>query len=149
MCHDGANWPLADGDIDLLANDEHWDIHAIAGLLKWYFRDLPVSVLDEQQTAFVQSMGTPHPSFRVDPFTEVQFTDLADPQQRIRELARLVSLLPLENYSLLRALCSHLILIIQHASENKMTLKNVSIILAPTIGKTLPIVTCHLLNFSS
>jgi RalA-binding protein 1 len=48
---------LADGDIDLLANDEHWDIHAIAGLLKWYFRDLPVSVLDEQQTAFVQSMG--------------------------------------------------------------------------------------------
>jgi hypothetical protein len=62
-------------------------------------------------------------------------TDLVDDRQRIQELARLVSLLPLENYSLLRALCSHLILIIQHADENKMTLKNVSIILAPTIGK--------------
>ncbi|KAJ9093575.1 hypothetical protein QFC19_008304 [Naganishia cerealis] len=46
-----------EGDVDLLANDEHWDIHAIAGLLKWYFRDLPISVLDEQQTAFVQTMG--------------------------------------------------------------------------------------------
>jgi hypothetical protein len=49
--------PLSEGDIDLLAHDEHWDIHAIAGLLKWYFRDLPISVLDEQQTAFVQTMG--------------------------------------------------------------------------------------------
>lgn len=131
-----ANSSRLDGDIDLLANDEHWDIHAIAGLLKWYFRDLPVSVLDEQQTAFVQSMGTCRPLSPRVLFTELEFIDLADLQQRIRELARLVSLLPLENYSLLRALCSHLILIIQHADENKMTLKNVSIILAPTIGKS-------------
>lgn len=60
--------------------------------------------------------------------------DLIDERQRIQELGRLVSLLPVENYSLLRALCSHLILIIRHADENKMTLKNLTIILAPTIG---------------
>lgn len=127
-----------EGDIDLLANDEHWDIHAIAGLLKWYFRDLPVSVLDDQQTAFVQTMGKS--PYKVD-WIERSLTrnpaDLVDDRQRIQELARLVSRLPLANYSLLRALCSHLILIIQHSDENKMTLKNVSIILAPTIGKDL------------
>ncbi|KAJ9122408.1 hypothetical protein QFC22_001831 [Naganishia vaughanmartiniae] len=120
-----------EGDIDLLANDEHWDIHAIAGLLKWYFRDLPISVLDEQQTAFVQTM------------------DLIDERQRIQELSRLVSLLPVENYSLLRALCSHLILIIRHADENKMTLRNLTIILAPTIGVNGGTLSSFLLHFKA
>jgi len=35
----------AEGDVNLLASDEYWDPHAIAGLLKSYLRDLPASIL--------------------------------------------------------------------------------------------------------
>ena len=35
----------AEGDIDLIASDEYWDPHAIAGLLKSYLRELPASIL--------------------------------------------------------------------------------------------------------
>lgn len=34
--------------MDLLASDEYWDPHAIAGLLKSFFRELPVSVLTRE-----------------------------------------------------------------------------------------------------
>lgn len=31
--------------MDLLASDEYWDPHAIAGLLKTFLRELPASIL--------------------------------------------------------------------------------------------------------
>jgi RalA-binding protein 1 len=31
--------------VDLLASDEYWDPHAIAGLLKSFLRELPSSIL--------------------------------------------------------------------------------------------------------
>lgn len=31
--------------MDLLASDEYWDPHAIAGLLKAFLRELPASIL--------------------------------------------------------------------------------------------------------
>jgi RalA-binding protein 1 len=31
--------------VNLLASDEYWDPHAIAGLLKSYLRELPASIL--------------------------------------------------------------------------------------------------------
>ena len=34
-----------EGDVDLLASDEYWDPHAIAGLLKSFLRELPASIL--------------------------------------------------------------------------------------------------------
>ena len=60
--------------------------------------------------------------------------DFVDPQDRIRELSHLISSLPLANYSLLRALTAHLILIVQNASVNKMTMRNVGIVFSPTLG---------------
>lgn len=39
---------LAEGDVDLLASDEYWDPHAIAGLLKSFLRDLPASILTRE-----------------------------------------------------------------------------------------------------
>ena len=50
------------------------------------------------------------------------------------ELSNLVSQLPFENYSLLRALTAHLILIVQNAHVNKMTMRNVGIVFSPTLG---------------
>lgn len=46
------------GDIKLLAAGEHWDPHAIAGLLKTFLRDLPTSLLTrELQTQFLTVTG--------------------------------------------------------------------------------------------
>ena len=50
------------------------------------------------------------------------------------ELSHLIASLPIANYSLLRALTAHLILIVQNAGINKMTMRNVGIVFSPTLG---------------
>lgn len=42
MCSFGS---IIEGDVDLLGSDECWDPHAIAGLLKSFLRELPISIL--------------------------------------------------------------------------------------------------------
>jgi hypothetical protein len=47
--------------MDLLRSDEYWDPHAVAGLLKYFFRDLPSSILTrELHMRFLSVMGTFH-----------------------------------------------------------------------------------------
>ncbi len=46
----------------------------------------------------------------------------------------MIASLPITNYSLLRALTAHLILIVQNANVNKMTMRNVGIVFSPTLG---------------
>lgn len=60
--------------------------------------------------------------------------DIKDKQSKIQELGLLVSILPLANYTLLRTLMAHLIHIVHHADSNKMTLRNVGIMFAPTLS---------------
>ena len=62
------------------------------------------------------------------------FVDLLDRRDRVNELGRLVSALPLSNYTLLRTLIGHLIRIVQHSHTNKMTLRNIGIVFSPTLG---------------
>ncbi|OJA10684.1 hypothetical protein AZE42_01064 [Rhizopogon vesiculosus] len=107
----------AEGDVDLLASDEYWDPHAIAGLLKSYLRELPASILTREL----------HLKF-------LAVIDFVDAQERIRELSDLIASLPIANYSLLRALTAHLILIVQNSTVNKMTMRNVGIVFSPTLG---------------
>ncbi|GJJ11272.1 hypothetical protein Clacol_005504 [Clathrus columnatus] len=107
----------AEGDVDLLGSDEFWDLNAIAGLLKSYLRELPTSILTRDL----------HLKF-------LAVMDLADQQERIDELAQIISQLPVANYSLLRALTAHLILIVQNSAVNKMTMRNVGIVFSPTLG---------------
>ncbi|KAF8141651.1 hypothetical protein EV363DRAFT_1578860 [Boletus edulis] len=104
-------------DLDLLASDEYWDPHAIAGLLKSFLRELPASILTRDL----------HMRF-------LSVMDFVEPQERIRELSHLIALLPIANYSLLRALTAHLILIVQNSPVNKMTMRNVGIVFSPTLG---------------
>jgi len=106
-----------EGDVDLLREDDYWDPHAIAGLLKCFFRDLPSSILTRDL----------HMRF-------LSVMDLVDPQERISELSQLIAILPVANYSLLRALTAHLISIVQNANVNKMTMRNVGIVFSPTLG---------------
>jgi len=60
--------------------------------------------------------------------------ELESRNQKIYELANLVSLLPLENYTLLRCLSAHLVRIVQNSSVNKMTLHNITIVFSPTLN---------------
>ncbi|KAI8642786.1 hypothetical protein BD408DRAFT_482496 [Parasitella parasitica] len=106
-----------EGDINLLTAKEEYDIHVVAGLLKMWLRELPTSVLTREH--------------RMD-FLHV--IDLLDRKDRVNELGRLVSVLPLSNYTLLRALTAHLIRVVQHSDINKMTMRNVSIVFSPTLG---------------
>ncbi|CAD6911044.1 unnamed protein product [Tilletia controversa] len=106
------------GDVDLLAPGvEYYDPHAVAGLLKTFLRELPESVLTRELH-----------------FEFLRVNDVPDRRDRVRELGRLVCMLPLANYSVLRTLCSHLIKIIQHADVNKMTMRNVGIVFSPTLA---------------
>ncbi|KAI8146842.1 hypothetical protein BJV82DRAFT_600076 [Fennellomyces sp. T-0311] len=106
-----------EGDVNLLASKEEYDVHAIAGLLKMWLRELPTTVLTREH--------------RSDFMHVIDFLDRKD---RVNELGRLVSLLPLANYTLLRALTAHLIRVIRHSDVNKMTMRNVSIVFSPTLG---------------
>ncbi|PBK82464.1 RhoGAP-domain-containing protein [Armillaria gallica] len=107
----------AKGDIDLLASDEHWDPHAIAGLLKSFLRELPAHILTrELYLDFLAVM------------------ERKDPQERVRTLSHLIASLPIANYSLLRVLTAHLILIVQNSAVNKMSMRSIGIIFKPTLG---------------
>lgn len=52
----------------------------------------------------------------------------------MNELGRLVSELPLANYTLLRLLTSHLIRVVKHSDINLMTVRNIAIVFSPTLG---------------
>lgn len=106
-----------EGDVDLLTENQYYDPHAIAGLLKTFLRELPTSVLTREL----------HMDF-------MRINELHDRVERVNELGYLVSQLPLANYSLLRTLCSHLIKIIEHSDVNKMTMRNVGIVFSPTLA---------------
>lgn len=43
-----SDFLFAEGDVDLVASDEYWDPHAIAGLLKSFLRELPASILTRE-----------------------------------------------------------------------------------------------------
>jgi RalA-binding protein 1 len=75
------------------------------------------------------------------------FLDLMDPNERVNELAQLVSQLPVAHYSLLRAMITHLILIVQNAAVNKMTMRNVGIVFSPTLGIPAGILSLMLAEF--
>lgn len=50
---------ITEGDVDLLASDEYWDPHAIAGLLKSFLRELPASILTRDlHLRFLAVIGT-------------------------------------------------------------------------------------------
>jgi hypothetical protein len=60
--------------------------------------------------------------------------DLEDHKNKVFEIGRLVSYLPLVNYTLLRSLCAHLIRVIENSDKTKMTLRNISIVFSATLA---------------
>ncbi|KAJ3223731.1 hypothetical protein HK099_000751 [Clydaea vesicula] len=106
-----------EGDVDLVNSGVFYDVHAVAGLLKLWFRELTSPVLStEKQKDFLQ------------------LTEISDRNQKIQLLKKLCSQLPRSNYTLIRSLIGHLIKVVQSSAVNKMTVRNVGIVFAPTLS---------------
>ncbi|KAI8057229.1 hypothetical protein BDF22DRAFT_653255 [Syncephalis plumigaleata] len=104
-------------DYNIVGSNEYYDVHAVAGVLKMYLRELPINVLTREL----------HPQF-------LKVLDNDDRRIRVNELGKLVSQLPLANYTLLRTLIAHLIRIVRKSDINKMTIRNVGIVFSPTLN---------------
>ena len=123
----------AEGDIDLLSRDEQlFDIHAVASLLKLYLRELPQPVLTREL----------HLQF-------ISVLDLGERQKKISAYNVLVNKLPKANFTLIRALSSFLISIINNSEINKMSMRNVGIVFSPTLNIPTPVLSMFLGEFEA
>ncbi|KAJ3350692.1 hypothetical protein HDU91_006214 [Kappamyces sp. JEL0680] len=113
-----------EGDVPLIDTDQYYDPHAIAGLLKLFFRELSEPLFTFQ--------------LRMNFF-----------QQKITEVSKLIASLPLPNYACLRALLAHLLRVVQKSDVNKMTVRNISIVFSPTLGVPAGLFTLFLAEFST
>ncbi|KAI9800568.1 MAG: hypothetical protein M1833_003226 [Piccolia ochrophora] len=118
------------GDVNLLADAHYHDIHAVASLLKLYLRELPTTVLTREL----------HLDF-------LHVLELDEKDKKITALKTLVHRLPRANHSLLRALSAFLLNIITNSDVNKMTIRNVGIVFAPTLNIPAPVFNMFLQDF--
>ncbi|KAH7319929.1 hypothetical protein B0I35DRAFT_502160, partial [Stachybotrys elegans] len=121
-----------EGDVNLLTDDQYYDIHAVASLLKLYLRELPTTILTRDL----------HLEF-------LTTTELTDRQEKLRSLQGLVLRLPLPNATLLKYLIAFLIKIINNADVNKMTVRNVGIVFSPTLNIPAPVFAIFLQNYEA
>ena len=103
----------AEGDVNLLQSSEFYDVHAVAGLLKQYLRDLPPPLLTRTlQPDFLRVIGESFvgvqegkgslPEF--DHLTSHPLSDLRRREDQVNALGKLVQQLPIEEYTLFRFL---------------------------------------------
>ncbi|KAF2435021.1 hypothetical protein EJ08DRAFT_692923 [Tothia fuscella] len=116
-------------DVKLLEGD-YFDVHAVASLLKLYLRELPSSVLTREL----------HLDF-------LKVLDVEDKEKRVVGFNVLVHKLPRANEELLSNLCSYLADIANRADVNKMNVRNVAIVFAPTLNIPAPLIQLFLTDF--
>ncbi|KUI57570.1 GTPase-activating protein BEM3 [Cytospora mali] len=121
-----------EGDINLLEDEQYHDIHAIASMLKAYLRELPTSILTRDL----------HLDF-------VAVTEMSSQAEKIVALSELVPRLPQANATLLKYLIAFLIKVINHADQNKMTVRNVGIVFSPTLTIPAPVFALFLQNYEA
>lgn len=122
----------SEGDIDLLADEEYYDVHAVASLFKSYLRELPTTLLTREL----------HLEF-------LKVLELTDKQEKIAAFNVLVHRLPRVNFALLRALSEYLLEVVSNQERNKMTVKNVGIVFSPTLNIPAPVFSMFLTDFSA
>jgi RalA-binding protein 1 len=111
-----------EGDVNLVTDEQYYDIHAVASLLKLYLRELPTTILTREL----------HLEF-------LAVTELRDINDKVSALNVLVHRLPSANNSLLRNLAGFLINVVNHSDHNKMTVRNVGIVFSPTLNIPAPV----------
>lgn len=119
-----------EGDLNLVTDDQFYDIHAVASLLKLYLRELPTTILSRDL----------HMEF-------ISATEITDRKDKMAALNELAQRLPLPNATLLKYLISFLIKIINNSDMNKMTVRNVGIVFSPTLNIPAPVFALFLQNY--
>lgn len=121
-----------EGDINLVHDEQYYDIHAVASLLKLYLRELPTTILTRD--LHLQFMSV---------------TEMPVQSEKIEALSELVLKLPQANATLLKYLIAFLIKIINHQDSNKMTVRNVGIVFSPTLNIPAPVFALLLQNYEA
>jgi len=112
-----------EGDVKLLASEQYYDMHAVAGVLKLYLRELPSTVLTRDlHLDFLRALELPDP-------------------QKVESLNVLVNRLPRSNRELLEQLTAFLREIVDNEHLNKMSVRNVGIVFSPTLNIPAPLIT--------
>ncbi|KFY92614.1 hypothetical protein V498_04830 [Pseudogymnoascus sp. VKM F-4517 (FW-2822)] len=119
-----------EGDVNLITDEQYYDIHAVASLLKLYLRELPTTILTREL----------HLDF-------LSVTEIHDVNDKVAALNGLVHKLPKVNNTLLRYLSAFLINIINHSDVNKMTVRNVGIVFSPTLNIPAPVLALFLQKY--
>ncbi|KAF5102569.1 hypothetical protein D0Z00_000279 [Geotrichum galactomycetum] len=119
-------------DVDLVSCETFYDIHAVAGLLKLYLREIPLLILSPYLA----------PEFR-------DAVDIDDPVTKILKLKSLVQELPRENRDLLCVLFSLLTEVVSYSELNKMNLRNIGIVFAQTLNISAYVLVHFLTDFDA
>ncbi|KAL9043777.1 MAG: hypothetical protein Q9214_003046 [Letrouitia sp. 1 TL-2023] len=120
------------GDFDFLADGHFHDVHAVAGLLKMYLRELPVNVLtSELRQSFMDVLN------------------LDSRMKKVTALNGLVHRLPTANWTLIKALSTFLIGIVNNSSVNRMSIRNVGIVFSQTLNIPAPVISMFLTEFDT
>jgi RalA-binding protein 1 len=121
-----------EGDVDLLADDEYYDVHAVASLFKTYLRELPNPILTREL----------HIEF-------LKVLDVEEHAQKVASYNSLVHRLPSANYNLLKTLAEYLLHVVNNADKNKMSIRNVGIVFSPTLNIPAPVFAVFLTDFAT
>jgi RalA-binding protein 1 len=121
-----------EGDVNFLAQDQYYDVHAVASLFKSYLRELPSTVLTKEY----------HLDF-------LHVLELDDRNKKIAAFNVLVHKLPRVNLALLRALSQYLIEVVNNAEKNKMNVRNMGIVFSPTLNIPAPVFGMFLTDFDA
>lgn len=104
---------LASINVERAFSDENVEIHAITGLLKTFFRDLPVPLIDGSYLDEISFEGKDEPS--------------------IEDMKSIVSKLSNVNACVFRCIVRHLRVVSDNSQNNQMTLENISMIWSQTL----------------
>ncbi|EME39461.1 hypothetical protein DOTSEDRAFT_75208 [Dothistroma septosporum NZE10] len=111
-----------EGDVNLMADDHHYDVHAVASLLKLYLRELPASILTRDlHLDFLHCLETVG-------------------EEKIVQLNELVRRLPAQNRALLEALSDLMLRIVDKVDLNKMNVRNLGVVFSPTLNLPGPLI---------
>lgn len=122
----------SEGDVDLVDDEEYYDVHAVASLFKTYLRELPSPLLTRDL----------HIEF-------LKVLELESQDDKVAAFNLLVHRLPKVNFALLRALSEYLLEVTENAGKNKMSVRNMGIVFSPTVNIPTPVFNLLLSEFDA
>jgi hypothetical protein len=120
-------------DIDLLAEDELYDVNTISSMFKAWLRDMPDEVFPKSiQHKVSSTVG-----------------NLSEQQGAPEILKTELSNLPPFNYYLLFAVTAHITMLLNASKENKMTFHNLCVCFMPALKMEMPCFTWLILDWKN